>query len=166
MVKKKVKSSKIEMYIIDDFLSSEECDMIINHIDNNNYASTIYKQAESKNAKSNVRTSKSSAMNVKKAPFIRDIDRRMSRAINVPLELGEPTQGQMYEVGDEFKDHCDFFKMDTVKDHTKNWGNRTWTFMIYLNDDCEGGETTRLSLNTPLIVPQLVVVNDHVIVAS
>lgn len=56
---------------------------------------------------------------------------------------GEPLQGQRYAEGQEFKPHTDYFTpggRDFAKFCTLS-GNRTWTFMIYLNDVAAGGAT-------------------------
>jgi len=56
---------------------------------------------------------------------------------------GEPLQGQRYEVGQEFKPHCDWFNPEG-QDYQKYCsvaGQRTWTFMVYLNDVESGGAT-------------------------
>ena len=54
---------------------------------------------------------------------------------------GEPLQGQRYDVDQEFKPHCDWFNPDG-QDYEKYCsvaGQRTWTFMIYLNEPEAGG---------------------------
>lgn len=56
---------------------------------------------------------------------------------------GEPLQGQRYVVGQEFKAHTDYFSphgADFQKFCALS-GQRTWTFMIYLNDVPAGGAT-------------------------
>jgi prolyl 4-hydroxylase len=52
-------------------------------------------------------------------------------------------QGQRYALGQYYKQHCDYFKPLTkeYKTYCEWMGQRTWTFMIYLNDVEEGGET-------------------------
>lgn len=57
--------------------------------------------------------------------------------------FGEPVQGQRYDVGQEFKPHTDYFDpkgLDYQKFCSLS-GQRTWTFMIYLNDVAAGGAT-------------------------
>jgi prolyl 4-hydroxylase len=57
--------------------------------------------------------------------------------------FGEPLQGQRYEVGQEFKPHTDYFEPDGADfaRYCRETGQRTWTFMIYLNTVPEGGAT-------------------------
>ena len=56
---------------------------------------------------------------------------------------GEPLQGQRYDVGQEFKPHTDYFAPDGTDYATycSVAGQRTWTFMIYLNAVEAGGAT-------------------------
>lgn len=142
MKKERVKTSKAEVYTIENFLSDSECEAIISAIEKKSVRSTVSGgEFKSGAGVSNFRTSSTASIKHKETPLIMEIDKRISRAINIPLELGEVTQGQKYEVGQQFKDHTDYFGPTSMKGHGDKWGNRTWTFMIYLNDDCEGGET-------------------------
>jgi predicted 2-oxoglutarate/Fe(II)-dependent dioxygenase YbiX len=67
--------------------------------------------------------------------------------IAATLEVGtgalEPPQVLHYEVGQRFEPHYDFFD-PALPGHVQNLtghGQRTSTFLIYLNDDFDGGET-------------------------
>ena len=61
--------------------------------------------------------------------------------MNIPIEKGESIQGQLYEEGQYFKPHNDFFHGHAYDMHCLSSGNRTHTLMVYLNDDFDGGET-------------------------
>ena len=67
---------------------------------------------------------------------------RISAATRVPLPLFEPTQVFQYSVGQEFRPHHDFLDPgnEAYRDQLVA-GQRIATFLIYLNDDFEGGET-------------------------
>jgi prolyl 4-hydroxylase len=65
----------------------------------------------------------------------------MYTELGIEGPYSEPTQGQIYEVGQEFRHHQDAFGKDAYHNHCLSSGQRTWTFMIYLNDVEEGGET-------------------------
>ncbi|WP_299296878.1 2OG-Fe(II) oxygenase, partial [uncultured Erythrobacter sp.] len=56
---------------------------------------------------------------------------------------GEPLQGQRYEVGQEFKQHTDWFNPEGAdwERYCSVSGQRTWTFMVYLNTVEAGGAT-------------------------
>jgi prolyl 4-hydroxylase len=54
----------------------------------------------------------------------------------------EPIQGQRYRVGEQYKQHHDFFHpTDAGLKAMERGGQRTWTVMIYLNEPKAGGAT-------------------------
>ena len=67
---------------------------------------------------------------------------RISAATRVPVPLFEPTQILHYSVGQEFRPHHDYLD-PTNELHRKIMvaGQRIATFLIYLNEGFEGGET-------------------------
>jgi len=75
------------------------------------------------------------------------LDSKICQSLGIDPSLAEPSQGQCYEVGQEFKPHTDFFKgYELGRFSTQNLGQRTWTFMIYLNEPQGGGETRFVDL--------------------
>ena len=68
---------------------------------------------------------------------------RISAATRLPEHIFEIPQVMHYSVGQEFRPHHDFLDPDE-KGHQADLarrGQRIGTFLIYLNDDFEGGET-------------------------
>jgi hypothetical protein len=67
---------------------------------------------------------------------------RISSATRIPVPVFEPTQILHYNVGEEFKPHFDFLD-PTNPNHANllDYGQRIATFLIYLNEEFEGGET-------------------------
>ena len=57
--------------------------------------------------------------------------------------IGEIMQAQKYEPGQYYRAHHGYFFPLTreYKTYTEWMGQRTWTFMLYLNDVEQGGET-------------------------
>src|ERR1041384_4213785 len=54
----------------------------------------------------------------------------------------EAAQGQYYEVSQEFKAHTDYFESyELERFSSATWGQRSWTFMVYLNEPQAGGAT-------------------------
>jgi hypothetical protein len=68
---------------------------------------------------------------------------RISAATSLPVPLFEPSQILHYAVGQRFKPHHDFLDpaKDAYQDSLLRFGQRIATFLIYLNDSYEGGET-------------------------
>jgi prolyl 4-hydroxylase len=76
-------------------------------------------------------------------PAVQTIEALLAELSGINPVFGEPLQGQRYAEGQEFKPHTDYFTpggRDFAKFCTLS-GNRTWTFMIYLNDVAAGGAT-------------------------
>jgi len=76
-------------------------------------------------------------------PAVRQIEAMLSGLSGIDPAYGEPLQGQRYTEGQEFKPHTDYFAPDgrDFQRYCAASGNRTWTFMIYLNDVQAGGAT-------------------------
>lgn len=68
---------------------------------------------------------------------------RIANAIGVPVAQQEPTNVLHYEPGQEYKPHFDFIDPGVAHfaQEVQRLGQRTVTFLIYLNDDYEGGAT-------------------------
>ena len=76
-------------------------------------------------------------------PAVQRLEAMLQDLNGIDPAHGEPVQGQRYDVGQEFKAHTDYFAPDGL-DFQKFCavaGQRTWTFMIYLNDVEAGGAT-------------------------
>ncbi|MCG8612225.1 MAG: 2OG-Fe(II) oxygenase [Pseudomonadales bacterium] len=142
----KVETNNAELYIVENFLNSEECSAIISRIQTRLRRSTIVEASEPDQY---FRTSKTCDLGDLDDPFVKEIDERICRYIGIDGSYSEPIQGQYYDVGEEFKAHTDYFEAGdpSFKEITQNAGQRSWTFMIYLNDTEMGGETNFVKLD-------------------
>jgi len=134
-----INTAKLQLYFIDDFLSEEECTEIMRIGDSALKPSTL----TLKDIDSSYRTSQTCDLGLLNFPSIEKIDNRIYSAMGIDRSFAEVTQIQKYEIGQEFKEHTDYFKPGT-KEYEMNasvQGNRTWTFMVYLNHVMEGGGT-------------------------
>ena len=64
---------------------------------------------------------------------------RIAAATQLPLPVFEPPQVMRYSPGEEFRPHYDW--LDTGTAEAGQAGQRIATFLIYLNEDFEDGET-------------------------
>lgn len=140
-------NGKVELFTIDNFLNEQECNLLISEIDKKAERSKV-SGGETGFDISDYRTSYTANL-INASEDINNIDIKICQAIGVDPSLGEAIQGQRYEIGQEFKRHTDFFDLGTTDYyiHTGALGQRTFTFMIYLNDVEEGGETFFENLN-------------------
>ena len=131
---------KAELYVVDDFLTAAECAGIVNLIRAQLRPSTI-SAPPGGSYDTTFRTSRTCDLS-DALPAVAQMDAKICAAVGFDKSLAEPTQGQHYEIGQVFKTHTDFFKPYELERYSMgNLGQRTWTFMIYLNDSEGGGET-------------------------
>lgn len=130
--------SKAELFVVRNFLEAELCAGLIAIIDQGLRPSTI---ADDR-GEYGFRTSQSCDLDPSD-PLAAMLDARLAAYLNIDPALGEPLQGQKYEVGNEFRDHTDYFE-PTGTDYLRycaETGQRSWTAMIYLNEPAAGGAT-------------------------
>ena len=131
---------KAQLYTVDDFLSREECEEVVALIRTQLRPSTISTPPGGEYDKA-FRTSRTCDLS-DTIPAIARLDTKIAEAVGFARSMAEPTQGQHYEIGQVFKTHTDFFKPYELEKYViGDLGQRTWTFMIYLNDPQGGGET-------------------------
>ena len=135
---------RAKLYVIENFLTPQECQEIIEKSKGKFRPSEITISDEPDQY---FRTSQTHDFN-KKDPFYRMIDQKFSTLIDLPPQFAEETQVQYYQPTNEFKAHTDYFTPDTKEWNTfaGDRGQRTWTVTTYLNDVSEGGHTDFLNL--------------------
>jgi len=139
----KIQSDKLEIYKIENFLNREECDKLIEMINSSNLISSQTINVSDKNEVNSFRTSKTSYFE-NKNELIDNIEDRICKTLGINNRFAEQMQGQKYEIGQEFKLHTDYFNKELLLKSQTIKSQRTWTFMIYLNDmpDNESGGHT------------------------
>lgn len=129
---------KLELFQCRDFLSAEHCQELMTLIDAGRRPSTIADD----NGDEYFRTSETCDLSASE-PAVQRLEAMLLELNGIDPSHGEPVQGQRYDVGQEFKAHTDYFAPDGLDFHKfcSVAGQRTWTFMIYLNDVSAGGAT-------------------------
>jgi prolyl 4-hydroxylase len=130
----------LEIFTISNFLTPDECDHLVKLTETNSNRSTVTADDNHAGGYHSGRTSSTSILS-DYDNVVNLIDKRMHDELGIPLGYSEPAQAQIYEVGQEFKHHYDYFSGASYNRYCSHSGQRTWTFMIYLNDVDEGGET-------------------------
>ncbi len=132
-------ATQLQLYIWQDFLSPDECSQLIEASIDRVRPSTVTQS----NGDPYYRTSSTCDLVEVDHPIVAQIDDKISQALGINLTYSEAIQAQKYEVGQEFKTHTDYFEpgTDEFRHHAAERGQRTWTFMIYLNTTPKGGAT-------------------------
>jgi prolyl 4-hydroxylase len=141
----RIENPYFELYEIEGFLTSEDCDKFLEYIRNSNiFPSTVTNPDV---AVEKVRTSKTCFMN-RNDSLVANFNNQLHDFMKLPMDEVWDLQGQVYDEGEEFKPHTDFFGVGLNYD-VKNIANgqRTWTFMLYLNNVEEGGDTIFTKIN-------------------
>ncbi|HUE78223.1 MAG TPA: 2OG-Fe(II) oxygenase [Sphingomicrobium sp.] len=131
-------SPRLELFIVRNFLDSEQCRALIERIEVQRRPSDI---ADDQGIE-RFRTSETCDLNWQD-PVVAAVDHQIAELLGLPLSHSEPLQGQRYAPGQEFKPHTDTFEPDGADyyEHCADTGQRTWTAMIYLNEPEDGGAT-------------------------
>lgn len=127
--------------IIDDFLTPEECDYVVD------LSTPLFKKstvAGKEERELNLgRTSYTAMLKVDGDTIFDEIYEKAAKLADVPVENVEYLQCVSYTKGQQYMAH-----FDTVDEHSEAGegefemaGQRKCTLLVYLNDDFEGGET-------------------------
>ena len=136
---RKLDAPRLDLYALDDFLSADECERIsalaAQHLQPSPLSSTTRDTA--------FRTSRTCVLAHLRSPIAAELDDRICRTLGIRAAYGEAIQAQRYDVGRQFKAHTDWFVpgSDDYARLAGMRGNRTWTFMVYLNEGMQGGGT-------------------------
>ncbi|GAB3032001.1 2OG-Fe(II) oxygenase [Bowmanella dokdonensis] len=130
-------SDLVEMYAVEDFLNEEECCRLVELIKGKLQPSRL----SSEESDRSFRTSSTCYLGNMDDPLVARIDQQICAYLGIDAAYGEVIQGQHYQVGQEFKPHTDYFEAHELPVHGAQRGQRSYTFMIYLNDVQDGGET-------------------------
>lgn len=146
----RVPSPRLELFSLRNFVAADECEALMALIDANRQPSTIADD----NGDHYFRTSETCHFDPANS-FVAALDARLAELSGIAPAYAEPLQGQRYAVGQEFKPHTDYFDPQGVdfERFCNISGQRTWTFMIYLNA-VEAGGATRFKVIDKTVQPE------------
>ena len=138
----------LQLFTLDHFLSETECDSIVTIANRHLRPSTVTIE----NGDKYYRTSRTCDLSLLKEPQVAALDLKIAKTLGIRPAYAEGTQAQWYDVGQEFKKHTDYFEpgTDEYARFAAARGNRTWTFMVYLNEGMEGGGTRFFAIDRTL----------------
>ena len=127
-----------EIYQWDRFFLPSQCRKLIGEIGGNVAPSvTAIKELQS------LRTSKTGLLYPHPGSLAAELEAKVLGSMGFDVLCSDLLQGQVYDKGGEYKEHFDFFAdgMPGYREMMADGGQRTWTFMLYLNTVKEGGGT-------------------------
>lgn len=134
----RIPANSVELYIVRNFLSAEECAALIDVID----AERLTPSAVPNTAVPSPRASEARYLYAGSDP-VTAIETKLDVLTGLEPRFGEALQGQRYATGQEFRPHHDYF--DTGQLYWRNQvpigGQRTWSAMTFLNEPEAGGRT-------------------------
>ena len=147
----RVPSPKLTLFIRRHFLDAETCAAICAAVDATRRPSTV----ADFNGDPTYRTSETGDL-PPDDPLTITLNEKITAFTGLDPLHGEPIQGQRYAVGQEFKQHTDYFEPNgpDFEKFCGFSGNRTWTVMIYLNTP-EAGGATRFKAIDKIVQPEL-----------
>ncbi len=127
-----------EVYVYPGLLSEAECDFLIDAALPLLQPAVVIDPVSRQHRPNPVRTSDSASFPLAiESPAIHALCRRLAAASGTDVKQGEPLQVLRYRPGEEYRPHFDAIN---------NADNqRVLTFLVYLNDGFEGGETRFLT---------------------
>ena len=130
---------------IKGFATPAECRWIMALARRRLERATVFDQATGKQALDPVRDNSSMTLRLAEMDVVTEVIRgRISAATRLPVPIFEPTQILQYAVGQRFKAHHDFLDPanPAYRDDLARFGQRIATFLLYLNEEYEGGATS------------------------
>ena len=140
-------SSDPIIYVVDDFISEDECQEFINCSKDKLQPATVV--GLDNEQKLTDRTNEFAWLEHHANESIHEVSKRLSILVQMPIRNAEMFQVVHYESGTEYKPHFDSFDQSTElgKKYWEPGGQRMITALIYLNDVKDGGATYFPELN-------------------
>jgi prolyl 4-hydroxylase len=129
-------SNSPEVRLFPSLFSAAECDYLIAAAEPTLRPSFVIDPASGKEVPNPVRTSGGTAFPfVDENPAVNALNRRLAAASGTDVRSGEPLQVLRYEPGQQYRNHSDALPGVSPAQQ------RVLTFLVFLNEDFEGGET-------------------------
>ncbi|HEX8621057.1 MAG TPA: 2OG-Fe(II) oxygenase [Allosphingosinicella sp.] len=137
-------SEQPRIRVIESFASPVECDWVTAIPQGRLNPAWVWDPQTGENRPDSSRTNRGLDLGAAEMDVVVQVLRaRIAAAANLPLPVFEPAQIMHYRPGEEFRPHHDYLDPGQAGDRTQiaRLGQRIATFLLYLNDDYEGGET-------------------------
>jgi hypothetical protein len=130
--------------VYEGFVPSSVCAWLIAQARPDLKRALIYDPVGGKDIADHMRTNSAAGFDLMHADLVQvAVQWRMSAAVGIPVQHMEGPTVLHYAVGEQITNHYDFVnpKIPNYDAEIAQRGQRVITFLVYLNDDYEGGET-------------------------
>ena len=130
--------------VFPEFVTDSVCDWLIEQARPNLKRALIYDPVGGKDIADHMRTNSAAGFDLMHADLVQiAVQMRMGAATGLPLHNMEGPTILHYAPGEEITNHYDFVnpRIPNYQAEIDKRGQRIVTFLVYLNDDYEGGET-------------------------
>ena len=133
----KIPSQGLDVFVLRDFLTPEECVKLCELIDADRASRPGFFRPRPTRISGPARAAISAPGSISTWPS----SSASTLCSGSTHSHGETIQGQRYAVGQQFKPHHDFFYVDQPywPEQERTGGQRTWTAMMFLNEPEAGG---------------------------
>ncbi len=132
------------MRVFANFVTHSVCAWLIEQARPSLKRALIYDPVGGKDIADHMRTNSAAGFDLMHADVVQAaVQWRMSIAVGVPVAHMEGPTVLHYGVGEQITNHYDFVnpRIPNYQSEIEKRGQRIVTFLVYLNDDYEGGET-------------------------
>ncbi|MGC1304945.1 MAG: 2OG-Fe(II) oxygenase, partial [Caulobacteraceae bacterium] len=137
-------SENPRLRVVEGFAPALACDWVIGRARGVARPATVYDPMTGGPRQEDARTNSAAEFNIVQIDVVMFLLReRIASATGLSAQMMEPLQVLHYAVGQRFAPHFDFMNPD-IEGHARDTalrGQRIATFLLYLNDDYDGGET-------------------------
>lgn len=133
--------------VFEGFATEAECDWLIERCRNRLQPAQVYEDSGTELKFNPGRSNTESGYDLETSDLVLSIVHdRIARASGIPVTHFEVAKLLNYKPGQTFARHSDFLQPG-MKEYIDAVGQRVATFLIYLNDDYDGGETEFTEVN-------------------
>lgn len=133
-----------DIRVFPSFLNDEVCAWLIERSRGRLVRARVYDAGSKSDVVSEGRTNTSAGFDLMQTDLVQlMVQTRISAASGLPIANMEGCTVLHYEVGQQIDDHYDFVDpaIPDYDEEIRTRGERVMTFLVYLNDDYDGGET-------------------------
>lgn len=133
-----------------DFVNDSACEWLMEHIADKLNPARIYSGDHVRDIEDEMRTNSVGPLHLACIDLINVVVQyRIAAVCGLSIDNFDGPTALHYRVGEEIKDHYDYVnpKIPNYENEIKTRGERLITFLVYLNDDYDGGETDFPLLN-------------------